>query len=80
MANLEEKVINLISTHLGIPRQEVALESSLRKDLGAESLTIADLLIKVQEEFNVDLEDIDPEKVKTVSQLINIIANQNPEF
>lgn len=80
MTKLEEKIINSVSIHLGVSKEEVALESSFRKDLGAETLTIADLLAKLQEELSVDLEKTDPEKVKTVSQLINIIANQNPEF
>lgn len=80
MTKLEEKIINLVSTHLGVSREEVTLESSFRKDLGAETLTIADLLAKLQEELSVDLEETDPEKVKTVNQLINIITNQNPEF
>lgn len=80
MTNLEEKIISLISAHLGVLKGEITLDSSLRKDLGAEALTIADLLAKFQEEFNIDLDDVNPTKIKTVGELINIITNKNPEF
>lgn len=80
MTNLEEKIINLTSNHLGIPKKEISFESSLKEDLGAEILSIADLLAKIQEQFNLDLENVNPEKIKTVGQLLNIITNQNPEF
>lgn len=79
MINLEEKIISLVSTHLDIPKQEINLESNF-KDLGAETLSIAELLGKVQEELNIDLEDVNPEKIKSIGQLVNIIANQSLEF
>lgn len=74
MTKLEKKIINLISENLGIAKEEVTLESSLRKDLGAETLSISDLLAKIQEEFNIDLEEGKPEKLKTVRQLINLVT------
>ncbi|KPJ70674.1 hypothetical protein AMJ51_01260 [Microgenomates bacterium DG_75] len=80
MTKLEEKIINLISNHLGVSQKEITLESSLRKDLGAETLMIADLLAELQEELNLELEEVEPEKIKTVGQLINYIEGKNTEF
>ena len=80
MANLEEKIISLISSLLNIPREEITLESDLRKELGAETLAIAELIIKIQEKFNINLEDINPEKIKTVNQLVSVTIDQKPEF
>lgn len=76
MTKLEKKIINLISENLGVAKEEITPESSLRKDLGAETLIISDLLAKIQEEFNLDLEDVEVEKIKTVEQLINLVATE----
>lgn len=76
MTKLEEKIINLISENLGVAEEEITPESSLKKDLGAETLAIADLLAKIQEEFNLELEEIEVEKIKTVGQLINLVATE----
>jgi len=76
MTKLEEKIINLISENLGAAKNEITPDLSLRKDLGAETLVIADLLAKIQEEFNLDLEEVKAEKVKTVRQLINLVASE----
>lgn len=74
MTKLEEKIINLISENLGVAKEEITSESSFRKDLGVETIDISDLLTKIQEEFNLDLEEIESEKIKTVKQLINLVA------
>lgn len=76
MIKPEEKIINLISENLGIAKEEITPESSLRKDLGAETLTISDLLVKIQEEFNIDLDEAKAEKVRTVEQLINLVVSE----
>jgi len=76
MTKLEEKIINLISENLGVAKQEITPESSLRKDLGVETLTIVDLLAKIQEEFNLELEEVEAEKIKTVKQLINLVTTE----
>ncbi|HUV43027.1 MAG TPA: DUF1493 family protein [Patescibacteria group bacterium] len=74
MTKVEEKIISLISENLGATKEEITPKSSLRKDLGAETLMISDLLAKIQETFNIDLEEIEPEKVKFVDQLINLVT------
>lgn len=76
MTKLEEKIINLISENLGVARKEITPDLSLRKDLGAETLGISDLLAKIQEEFNIDLEEVKAEKIKTVGQLINLVTSE----
>lgn len=80
MTKLEKKIINIIAEQLGISEEEITPKSSLRTDFGAESLVIGDLLTKIQEEIGVELDEIDPEKVKTVGGLINIVVNQNTEY
>jgi acyl carrier protein len=74
MTTIEKKIINLISENLGVAKEEITLKSSLRKDLGAETLVISDLLAKIQEVFNLELEEIEPEKIKFVSQLVNLVV------
>ncbi|OGV89691.1 hypothetical protein A2Z41_02435 [Microgenomates group bacterium RBG_19FT_COMBO_39_10] len=74
MTKVEEKIISLISENLGVAKEEITPESSLSKDLGAETLMISDLLAKIQETFDIDLEEIEPEKIKFVGQLINLVT------
>lgn len=76
MTKIEKKIINLISENLGIAKNEITPDLSLRKDLGVETLAISDLLAKIQEEFNFDLEEIEAEKIKTVGQIINLVVSE----
>ncbi len=80
MTKLEKKIINLIAEHFALAKEEITLESNFRADFGAENLIIADLLTKIQEETGIELEEVDPEKVKTVGGLINLIVNQETEY
>lgn len=77
---MEQRIIGIISENLGVPKKDITLESSFRKDLGAETLAVADLLAKIQEELNIDLEEVEAEKIKTVGQLVNFITSLDSEF
>lgn len=76
MTQLETKVTDFIAESLGIDGEEVTPKSSLRKDLGAETVTIGDLLSQIQEEFKIDLEEVNPEEIKTVGQIINLVVTE----
>lgn len=77
---LEEKIKTIISEKLGVSLEEINPASSLSEDLGATPVEIADLLVFLEEELKTNFPEEEKEKVKTVEQLINLVASQVSEF
>ena len=71
--SVEEKVFEIVSEHLGAPREEVYQESAFSDDLKADSLDIVELLMEFEEEFDVTIPDEDYEKIRTVGDAIDYI-------
>ena len=67
---LEERVAEIIVEQLGVSRDEVVAESSFIDDLGADSLDIVELVMAMEEEFDVEIPDEDAEKIQTVGAAI----------
>lgn len=80
MINLEEKIKKIISENLGVSLKEITSHSHLVDDLGASSVEIADLLVSLEEKFKLNLTDEEKERIKTVGQLINLVASQVTNF
>lgn len=78
--NLEEKIKTVISEKLGVSLEEINPASSLTEDLGATPVEMADLLVFLEEEFKTSFPEDEKEKIKTVEQLINLVASQVSEF
>lgn len=70
-----EKVQEKISEQLGIDAEEVTMESSFIEDLGADSLDIVELLMALEEEFDIEIPDEEAEKLVTVSDVVDYIKN-----
>lgn len=71
MANIEERVKEIIIDQLGVSEEEVKLEASFIDDLGADSLDTAELVMAFEQEFGISIPDEDAEKIKTVGQAID---------
>lgn len=67
---LEERVTNLIVEHLKVSRDEVVPEASFVDDLGADSLDIVELVMAMEEEFDVEIPDEDAEKIQTIGDAV----------
>ena len=67
---LEERVAEIIVEQLGVSRNEVVAEASFIDDLGADSLDIVELVMAMEEEFNVEIPDEDAEKIQTIGAAI----------
>jgi len=63
---LEERVAEIIVEQLGVSRNEVVVEASFIDDLGADSLDIVELVMAMEEEFNIEIPDEDAEKIQTI--------------
>lgn len=70
---LEKQVISLIAKSLKISEDTVKAESSFVEDLGADSLDIVELVMAMEDEFQIDIPDKDAESIRTVQDAINYI-------
>ena len=68
-----EKVREIIVDQLGVEEEEVAIESSFIDDLGADSLDIVELIMALEEEFDLEIPDEEAEKITTVSDVVEYI-------
>jgi acyl carrier protein len=67
---LEERVAEIIVSQLGVSRDEVVAEASFTDDLGADSLDIVELVMAMEEEFDIEIPDEDAEKIQTIGAAI----------
>lgn len=68
-----EKVKELIAEELGIEEDTITKESNLSEDLGADSLDAIELIMAVEEAFDIEIADNDAQKMQTVSDIINYL-------
>jgi acyl carrier protein len=71
-----EKVKSIIAEQLGVKQEEVAPEASFIDDLGADSLDTVELVMALEEEFNIEIPDEDAEKITTVGDAIKYIEEK----
>jgi len=71
----EEKVKKIISEQLGVEEAQVTNEASFVDDLGADSLDNVELVMALEEAFEIDIPDTSAEKIQTVQQAIDYITN-----
>ena len=74
--DVKAKVIGLIVEELGVEAGEVTLEASFIEDLGADSLDTVELIMKFEEEFDIDIADEDAEGLTTVGKAIEYLQKQ----
>ena len=68
-----EKVKNIIVEQLGVSESSITMEASFIDDLGADSLDIVELIMALEEEFDMEIPDSDAEKVVTVKDVVDYI-------
>ena len=70
-----EKVKTIIVEQLGVAEDTVTSESSFIDDLGADSLDIVELIMALEEEFDIEIPDTDAEKVSLVGDVVGYIKD-----
>lgn len=73
MASIEERVKQIIVEQLDVSEDEVTPEASFIDDLGADSLDIVELVMAMEEVFDVEIPDEEAENIRTVQDAINYI-------
>lgn len=76
MSDTENRVIKLVAEHLDIDPSKVKKESKFQDDLGADSLDQVEMVMRIEEEFGIDIPDENAEKIVKVSDAIEFIDNQ----
>ncbi len=71
--SIEDKVKKIIAEKLSVDLSEVIPEASFVDDLGADSLDLVELIMTMEEEFDIDISDEDAEKLESVKDAINFI-------
>jgi len=71
--SIEERVIEIVANQLGVDKEKVTRESSFVNDLGADSLDMVELVMELEEEFDIDIPEDSADKIETVGQAINFL-------
>lgn len=74
-ATVEARVKEIVCEQLGVSEDEVTPEASFIEDLGADSLDIVELVMALEEEYEMEISDEDAEKIKTVHDVIQYIES-----
>ena len=72
-----ERVKGIIVEQLGVDEDEVTLEASFIDDLGADSLDIVELIMALEEEFDIEIPDEDAERIATVGDAVEYIRENS---
>lgn len=70
---IEEKVIQIVAEQLSVDRNEITLQTSFVNDLNADSLDTVELVMELEDEFDLTIPDEEAEKLKTVGEAIEFI-------
>ena len=73
MATIEERVKKIVIEQLGVKEEEAKNEASFVDDLGADSLDTVELVMALEEEFDIEIKDEEAEKITTIQQAIDFI-------
>jgi acyl carrier protein len=74
---LEEKIIELIAEQLNVTKEECVPEASFIDDLGADSLDLVELIMEMEENFNMHIADEELEKIRTIKDVIDFLHSKN---
>ena len=78
MEEIRTKVVNIITEQLGVKEEDIIDEAKLIEDLGADSLDVVELVMALEEEFDIEIPDDAAEKILTVKDILSYLdENKN---
>ncbi|CAJ1315616.1 acyl carrier protein [Paenibacillus sp. PK4536] len=75
MSDVLDRVKRIVIDRLGADEAEIKLESSFKDDLGADSLDVVELVMELEDEFDLEISDEDAEKITTVGEVVTYIQS-----
>jgi len=75
--SIEEKVKQIVVEQLGVDEDQVTEDAAFMDDLGADSLDTVELVMALEEEFDVEISDEDAEKIQTVKDAVNYVKENS---
>ena len=75
MATVTERVYEIVATQLGVSKEQITPETHFVNDLGADSLDQVELVMELEEEFDINIPDDAAEKIQTVGQAVQYIES-----
>ncbi|MBM7586800.1 acyl carrier protein [Bacillus pakistanensis] len=76
MAEVLDRVTKIVVDRLGVDESQITLEASFKEDLGADSLDVVELVMELEDEFDMEISDDDAEKISTVGDAVNYINSK----
>ena len=73
---VEERIKKIIAEQLGVEEDEVVPDAKFVEDLGADSLDTVELVMALEEEFEIEIPDEDAEKIQTVSASVDFVKEK----
>lgn len=70
-----ERIKEIISEQLGVSADSITMDTSFTDDLGADSLDLVELVMALEEEFDIEMPDDEIENIKTVSDAVSFLKN-----
>ena len=74
-SNVKDKVVDIISQKLDVPKEKILMETKYTEDLGADSLDQAELVMEFEDEFDINIPDEAEGKIKTVGDTVKFIED-----
>lgn len=75
MADTLERVKKIIVDRLGVDESKITLEASFKEDLGVDSLDVVELVMELEDEFDLEISDEDAEKITSVGEVVKYIES-----
>lgn len=70
-----EKVKKILSEQFSVEEDSITANTNIAEDLGADSLDVVDILMSIEDEFEIEVPDEEIENIRTVGELVNCIKN-----
>lgn len=70
-----EKIKEILAEQLDADAEDMTMDTNIAKDLGADSLDVVELLMSIEDEFEVEIPDEEIENIKTIGELASYIEN-----
>ena len=77
MADVLERVTKIIVDRLGVEESQINLDAKFKEDLGADSLDVVELVMELEDEYDMEISDDDAENITTVGDAVTYINSKN---